>query len=419
VRRLADVAGTRPPDEIYLTSDVNAGVMEETRLLGLVAGRRRMFIGAPLLAGFREDQFLAVLTHELAHYSNRDTRLSGVVYRGRRALVRTVGGLNRADWFQRMLAWLLGGYLKLYLRVSTAVCRRQESAADEAAARAAGSAAAAGALRELAAIHRAWEAFTRNHLLLGWRFGYLPADVFGGFAEFRGSVADQLAEIRRNPPAETLPYDTHPPLNTRVAAIEALTAAPVIEVGDRAAITVLRDPATVLDAALMSGLAPEARIKRRADWATLATLHGRAVASAKAATALDNAANAIGQRQTLRTLLDVLDAGRLPELAGHLENLPDGAQSRARREFARDVVLEAVTAEVQLSLVTAGVARFEPSWASGAELVLDEPYATRLPPLLTAACADPADTAGLRGLLEEAGADLDGPVPSTQTGVTT
>src|SRR5689334_6071317 len=37
VRRLADVAGTRPPDQIYLTADVNA----------------------------------AVLTHELAHYSNR------------------------------------------------------------------------------------------------------------------------------------------------------------------------------------------------------------------------------------------------------------------------------------------------------------------------------------------------------------
>jgi Zn-dependent protease with chaperone function len=81
VRRLAEVAGTRPPDKIFLIADVNAAVLEETRVLGLISRDRRMFIGAPLLAGMREDQLAAVLTHELAHYGNRDTRLSGLVYR--------------------------------------------------------------------------------------------------------------------------------------------------------------------------------------------------------------------------------------------------------------------------------------------------------------------------------------------------
>ncbi|HEU5472072.1 MAG TPA: M48 family metalloprotease [Actinophytocola sp.] len=407
VRKLAVVAGTRPPDEIYLTAEVNAAVMEETRLLGLIAGTRRMFIGAPLLAGLREDQFAAVITHELAHYGNGDTRLTGMAYRGRRALLRTVSELDRSDFFQKLLAFLLIGYLKLYLRASTAVCRRQELAADQAAARAAGSPAASGALRELAPLDAAWDAFTEHHLLLGWQDGYLPADVFGGFADFRASVDDQLDRLRQNPPADGSPYDTHPPTGTRVTAIDALAAAPVVELDQRAGTVVLRDPKTVLDAALLTALVPEAAGKQRADWATLAALHGRAVTTAQAAATMEAAVVFARESPSVRTLLDTLDAGRLTDLAKPETPMPNDAGPQGRREFVRGKVIEGVTAAVQAVLVDAGVARWTPTWPSGAEFVIDEPYAGRIEPLVAAACADPADTAGLRALLAEAGADLD------------
>lgn len=117
VRRIAEVAGTRPPDEIYLIADANASVVEDCRFLGLVSTRRRMFVGAPLIAGLLADQLAAILTHELAHYSNRDTRLSGLTYRGRRAFAGTVAALNQ-DWFQKILASLLAVFLALYLRAS-------------------------------------------------------------------------------------------------------------------------------------------------------------------------------------------------------------------------------------------------------------------------------------------------------------
>ena len=61
VREMAVEAGTRAPDEIRLVPEVNAAVSEDTRLLGLVAGRRRLYIGLPLLQTFTVDQMRSVL----------------------------------------------------------------------------------------------------------------------------------------------------------------------------------------------------------------------------------------------------------------------------------------------------------------------------------------------------------------------
>ncbi len=74
VRALAVAAQTRPPDEIRLVPDVNAAVSEQASLLGLRAGKRTMYIGAPLLVGLTADQLRSVLAHELGHYSGSHTR---------------------------------------------------------------------------------------------------------------------------------------------------------------------------------------------------------------------------------------------------------------------------------------------------------------------------------------------------------
>jgi Zn-dependent protease with chaperone function len=80
VRELAGFAATRPPDEIQLVAAANAGVAEETSLLGLVGGTRKMSLGAPLLVGLSREQLRAVLAHELGHYSGRHTALDALTY---------------------------------------------------------------------------------------------------------------------------------------------------------------------------------------------------------------------------------------------------------------------------------------------------------------------------------------------------
>lgn len=90
VRAAAEATGERPPDELYLVAEVNAGVAEQSRLLGLLPGRRRMLLGLPLLAGLTVPRLRAVLAHEFGHYGNLDTRLGGVIMRGREAVLHTV-----------------------------------------------------------------------------------------------------------------------------------------------------------------------------------------------------------------------------------------------------------------------------------------------------------------------------------------
>jgi len=405
VGRLAEVAATRPPDEIYLTADANASVLEETRLVGLIGGRRRMFVGAPLVAGLSGAELAAVLTHELAHFGNRDTRLSGQAYRSRRAFVGTVSALDRTDLFERMLAALLTGYLKVCTRASAGLSRRQERSADEAAAGAVGSVAAAAALRAIPPIQQTWRLFTDHHLALGWDEGYLPADVMGGYAEFRAAL-DADPDAARPPAAAATPYDTHPPLPARVAAVEALHTAAAVDLAAGPAVDLLDAPAPVLDAAVLSGLVPEARGKARVDWTTLATVCGRAAARSAAAE-LGTAARALGREPTLRTLLAALDAGRLADLSSSGLD-PRRARTlgaRARRELARQAVRPALAAAVQSALAEAGFGRWELVWPSALRFAAAEPHAGTVADLVDAALGDVADTSGLRRLLSDA--DLD------------
>src|SRR3954465_5896177 len=65
VRELSAVAQTRMPDEILLIPIVNAAVSEDTRLLGLIGGRRRLYLGVPLLQALSVAQLRSVLAHEL------------------------------------------------------------------------------------------------------------------------------------------------------------------------------------------------------------------------------------------------------------------------------------------------------------------------------------------------------------------
>ncbi|MFI7035223.1 M48 family metallopeptidase [Microbispora rosea] len=66
VRELEAEARTRIPEEIWLTAEVNAAVQEESRLLGLAGGRRRLYVGLPLLQTMTVGQMRAVLAHARA-----------------------------------------------------------------------------------------------------------------------------------------------------------------------------------------------------------------------------------------------------------------------------------------------------------------------------------------------------------------
>ncbi|EMD22884.1 M48 family metallopeptidase [Amycolatopsis azurea] len=398
VRELADEAGTRPPDEIHLDADVNAAVTERTSWLGLRVLRRRMIIGVPLIMGLRQDQFRAVLAHELGHYSNKDTRFSALTYRGRKSIARVVNGLGREGYFERFVGWLFKQYAKLYFMVSMSVCRNQELAADAVSARLAGTDAAASALREIEALAVTWRFFMNNYAAVGWDAGYLP-DRFGeGYRALLTDPtrAEQMEEMRQNPSEEkTSRWDTHPATRDRVATLEAGTRFPVRSGGERQATELLTGAEKMLDEALFAVFSDEAHTKRRTDWQSLVAI-GRRYAAAEAA------AEVLGER-TLDMALDLLDAGRHEELADPASKPPAGAGSRARREFAAASVRGRLAVVVHAALTDVGAGRWSLSWSGPAPFVLDEPLEEQLAPALDEAAAAESDTAPLRALLTAAG----------------
>ncbi|HLL64376.1 MAG TPA: M48 family metalloprotease [Micromonosporaceae bacterium] len=397
VRELARRVGTRAPDEITIVAEVNAGVSEQTRFLGIGVGKRDMFVGAPLLACLTEAQLAAVLGHELGHYGHHDTRMSGIVMTGRNALRRVLSGFHAGDWFQRRLATLVELYAKLYFRVSAATCRRQEFAADVTSAEVAGSAAAASAIRELPAIEAVWMLFLDCHLGTAWAAGYLPHTFFDQFARLRDEpdVRVVLDEIRTSPPErKRMPYDSHPPPRDRIAAIERLARLGPAG-GERPATTLLRG--NVLDQCLTNTLADEAATKTRVDWVTVNHVGARRAVARRTQALLAKAGGTLGH------VLDALDAGRVADLGPEGAGPGDtSAGPRARREFATPYVRNDVRALVALALSDAGRGSWTLSWSGEARLVtplcLDED-------LVTAALA--RNTAGLRATLAAAGVGLD------------
>ncbi|MFE4515224.1 M48 family metalloprotease [Kitasatospora sp. NPDC056783] len=446
VDRIGERTGVRGPAEIRIVPEVNAGVFEETRLLGLIPGKRHLVIGAPLLMGLTEGELEAILGHEFGHYSNRDVRLAAVTVAGRRAVLHTIDGLHqRADRHQaeeaaklaakaekrlakgrkpsdeeatggvdRVLAGLFTRYAKLYFRVSEAVGRRQEYAADLIAARLAGRDTTASALRKVPALDSAQDFYLGSYATIGWEAGLLPppGQVFGGLQhllndpERRRQLAAYALEL---PEHEPDPYDSHPPIDRRITAIEALPDDGRGAGATGPALALLHDAERVMTELEAVSLVPEAASKQRVEWAEL--VRGAMLAHAReAATTAGGALTALGLPPTVHGLLDLVDTGRALEFTDRLPKSEQAAAAtgRAAREFARPALRQELAHAAVLALAEAGLAGWELSWSGPAELRLPDGFPDAFDAALDAACGDTPDTTPLRALLAAAG--LPGPL---------
>ena len=222
---VALAVGEPVPPAVYLDPEVNASVAEISA--GPLRGRRRiMTLGLPLLAALTPQQLRAVIAHEYGHYVGGDTRFSAWIWRTRVAVLKTVHALDNEDsWFQRVVVrapFLL--YAKLFMRLTNAISRRAEYAADQVAARVAGAQAQAQTLRAVAAAAPAYSAYWDADVAYALDNGHRPP-ITAGFQRFLGDhqiraqvdtiLAAEIAE------GETNPYDSHPTLADRLRAIGA------------------------------------------------------------------------------------------------------------------------------------------------------------------------------------------------------
>lgn len=233
IDEVARVVGTRGVDVIVVDKEINAGV----RLYGL-RGRRALSLGLPLWEVLTPQQRVALLGHELGHYSNGDTRHAVVVATAldslttwhdyfapipQPSLVDMV--VNLAYAVPRLL---VQGLLSLLDHLTLRAAQRAEYLADREAARAASTEAAVGLMDRLLVADSAG-VFLRSEAnraaLAGRRSAGRTPDrtdeLWAGLAAYMESVPEHEYERRRRVGTRHghSVDSTHPPTHLRRACL--------------------------------------------------------------------------------------------------------------------------------------------------------------------------------------------------------
>lgn len=221
IEKIARSTGQEMPRDVYLIPDVNAFVAERGGFMG-IGSRRVMGIGLPLFHFMTVSELSAVLAHEFGHFYGGDTALGPWIYKTRSAIIRTVVSLGQTN------QWLMipfEAYARMFLRITNAISRQQEFTADQLSAQTVGAKAAIAGLQKVHKYATAFEAFFRQEYLPVIGAGYRPP-MLGGFNMFL--KAPRIVEAVNHDYEQQLtqgksdPYDTHPALKERIAALERL-----------------------------------------------------------------------------------------------------------------------------------------------------------------------------------------------------
>ncbi|MEU4694195.1 M48 family metallopeptidase [Actinoplanes sp. NPDC023714] len=214
----AAVAGVAPPDGLTVVADATVTIGERTRLLGLIGGRRDLYLGLPLLQAWDAAPLRAAVTHELAHGSPLASRWAPVAHRGRVVVGRIVPRISRRN----PAGAALRAYARIYRYIDGPFSREQELAADRLAASHAGVEAVVTVLRDLPVLAGMQRLFHAEYVGPGWQAGYVPDDVFGGLLRVLAARSAEMAMLREREPEPAGPWDTHPPVAERLAALQTL-----------------------------------------------------------------------------------------------------------------------------------------------------------------------------------------------------
>jgi hypothetical protein len=281
-----------------------------------------MGLGLPLLQTLSVDEMRAVLAHEFGHYHGGDTALGPWIYKTRAAIGRTLKSLSRhSSVLMKPFSWYGLGFL----RITHAISRRQEYAADALAARTVGAAPLASGLRKIHGVAAAFAPYWMSEVAPVLDHGYRPP-IATGFSQFlsRPAIASQVnaAIAHEMESGQVHPYDTHPPLRERIAALGANAVSSDADAGLRA-ITLLENEDQI-EARLVDFL-PDAKGKR------FESISWRDVSSRVWATIWRNKA------QVARDRLRGLTPAQLPAIASDLAAAavrfgfsPDKAVAEAR-----------------------------------------------------------------------------------------
>lgn len=405
VRRLAEAAGTRPPDRVVVVPEVNAYVREFGPLLGLLPGTRTLAVGTPLLDALDVSELRSVLGHELGHLAGGDTRLGPLAYRTDAVLVRTIESLRGGS-----VSGIFVAYWKLQRRVSASVRRGQELVADRVAVRVGGRQAAADALRDVEVAARADALFKGAYLVPLLRTGHRPDDLAAGWRSILAEP-EQVAELAAAAEADASPIDpwaSHPPTHERIRRVAAIADEADVERDPRPASSLLRDPERWVRAAAerwmsVVGVGAGTTV---VPWSAWGEVVARGEQAARAAV-VDQVLVRLGLPQGVEGVQEALAAGRDRELAAGLVS----AGWRVGGPDERTVVLRAAVVATAAERAAAAGATWTVSWSGPVALIAPDGATLDLDRLADGALAGDWD-----GLLAAVGSPPSAAAPAASPG---
>ena len=225
--------------EVVLDREFNASAAQIPRL-GIFGWHKQVLtLGVPLLAALSREQVLAVVGHELGHFSKAHGRLGHWIYRIRLSWEKLHAGVGEEDsGIGAAVAQFYGWFVPYFGAYSFALARLQEYEADADSALASDQAAAAGALVAVH-VYGDWleQAFWPRLRRLALEAPEPPADAFERLAsELRGVPDDELHALQREALGRAADLvDTHPSLAERLLALgmpEVRAQAPATSAGE-------------------------------------------------------------------------------------------------------------------------------------------------------------------------------------------
>jgi Zn-dependent protease with chaperone function len=147
IESLRGKSGAPRVDQVLLTGDFNAAIVQHPRF-GIFGGTRNyLILGLPLMQSLSQLEFQAVVAHEFGHLSGAHGRFGAWIYRLRTGWARLLSALQaHGHWGAALFTRFFNWYAPLFGAYSFVQARQQEYEADRMSVVAVGREATASAL---------------------------------------------------------------------------------------------------------------------------------------------------------------------------------------------------------------------------------------------------------------------------------
>ncbi len=234
IKNLCGLMGTKPPNSVILHSEPSFFVQQgKLNIINGKAKGRVLSIGLPLLGSLTINELRAILSHEFAHFTGRDTLYSSFVlpvYIGTTTASGEMSAVIDSGSESESIVWMsiplilpnlaLNLYLKLFHFIDMKISRSREKRADTIAVLTCGSYSFSSGLRKVISVGKAFHTVSQKHIIEGLKEGKAFVNYYNVFHDMLPQLSDLVGDYENKALSESESIDdSHPALRSRLSYI--------------------------------------------------------------------------------------------------------------------------------------------------------------------------------------------------------